>query len=511
MRLFIEDANTFYCAECTYTKSGGTMSIYTTDITEVKRSTMPKDSLKVEGSFLVRRKYFKTEHEAQDYIDSLDSVMTLSRNESFETCGLNLKKTSAGHYKTADGKYEIEKSDGFWYAVDTKTGQSVVDCENSLSAIKDSLESYIKSQSKKESIRRKRVTEGKRILSKDEYDYWFNVGLEAFKRGDMCVPANSKELIGYFDDNPTQIGSDEWKRHEKMTLAWLDGWTKGNLSAPVESVKHLVKKSNICESVDEDDSKWFTDMMDTFTHTLQRTRPYTSKHWKVSGYSVPETDRSSGEIRNVSYGIVFSSDIFGKWEDLILLEYFFTGFDNDIRIKISCAKLGIMDELLKPCNPNDVVGDKYAYLNSNIDAAVEVEVESCIDQLRELSNDRNESLSRRSIKEGDASKKTNYAVMVYDMNTAHYSLFTGTKARCEQLLNDLEAFESFADDCENEEEYFAEEEYIMDLLSTYNCIPEIYQRQIDDNSNYSLGLHYGSNSGNMVHIINEDNPISLYL
>lgn len=69
--------------------------------------------------------------------------------EEVET--LVLKKTSAGHYMTADGKYEVEKYDGFWYAVDTKTGQSVVDCENSLSAIKDSLESYIKSQNKKES------------------------------------------------------------------------------------------------------------------------------------------------------------------------------------------------------------------------------------------------------------------------------------------------------------------------------------------------------------------------
>ena len=122
-----------------------------------------------------------------------------------------------------------------------------------------------------------------------------------------------------------------------------------------------------------------------------------------------------------------------------------------------------------------------------------------------------ESKPSISIKEGDASKKTNYAVMVYDMNTAHYSLFTGTKARCEQLLSDLDAFESFANDCEDEDEYFAEEEYIMDLLSKYNCIPEIYQGLIDDNSNYSLGLHYGSHSGNMVHIINEDNPVSLYL
>ena len=66
------------------------------------------------------------------------------------------KKVKTGKYTTTDGKYEIEKSDGFWYAVDAETGQSVVDCENSLSAIKDSLESYIKSHGKKESFRIKR-------------------------------------------------------------------------------------------------------------------------------------------------------------------------------------------------------------------------------------------------------------------------------------------------------------------------------------------------------------------
>ena len=294
-----------------------------------------------------------------DY-DALNDVKrtneSIKKKSIRESSGLDLKKTSAGHYKTADGKYEVEKSDGFWYAVDTKTGQSVVDCENSLSAIKDSLESYIKSQGKKESVRRKRVTEGKRIISKDEYDYWFNVGLEAFKRGDKCVPAHSKELRDYMKENPSMINSNDaqFKKTDKITKAWIDGWTKGNMSMPVES------------------------------------------------------------------------------------------------------------------------------------------------------------LSRRSIKEGDASKKTNYAVMVYDMNTAHYSLFTGTKARCEQLLNDLEAFESFANDCEDEEEYFAEEEYIMDLLSGYNCIPEIYQGLIDNNSNYRVG-EMGDWGSYIVHIINEDNPISLYL
>ena len=75
--------NVFYCAECTYDKSNGTMFLYTTDITEVRGSIKPKDSMKVEGGFLVRRKYFRSEYEAQDYIDSLPNAMPMSRNESF--------------------------------------------------------------------------------------------------------------------------------------------------------------------------------------------------------------------------------------------------------------------------------------------------------------------------------------------------------------------------------------------------------------------------------------------
>ena len=366
--------NTFYCAECTYDKSNGTMFLYTTDITEVRGSVKPKDSMKVEGGFLVRRKYFRSEYEAQEYIDSLPNAMPMSRNESFEihplktakvyhpdfdsfdlfSCdestknqflgrfvadcryflgngngyeghlwagsveeqidlmrklyddirpdwlserqiddfedkmlqlkysktesirrlgegnsNLKLKKVKTGKYTTTDGNYEIEKSDGFWYAVDTKTGQSVVDCENSLSAIKDSLESYIKSHGKKESFRR--------------------------------------------------------------------------------------------------------------------------------------------------------------------------------------------------------------------------------------------------LREGDASKKTNYAVIVRNMNKWTYNLYTGTKADCEQLLSDLDSFESFANECDDENEYFAEEEYIIDLLSSYGCLPEIYRNMIDRNDNYNVGLHYGDYLGGMIHIINADSPIDLYI
>ena len=448
MRLFIEDANTFYCAECTYTKSGRTMSIYTTDITEVKRSTMPKDSLKVEGSFLVRRKYFKTEHEAQDYIDSLDNVMTLGRNESFETRGLNLKKTSAGHYKTADGKYEIEKSDGFWYAVDAKTGQSVVDCENSFSQIKDSLESYIKSQSKKESYIKESNAKMKEV----------------------------KVLQGYYAGH------------------WDD-----------------------LEEVDADDTQGVKELRDDLKSYDENERyPHRIITRKVPNPNYDPTkarkSRDHGVMVTVGYGydgsdkeVYFTEDesIADKIDGMILKSYFSSrdelrqdGYDF---IRKNMTKLEKGDYEFKK---------RYSYYTYFLpDGSKPKTIFSTYIDKRFVK----ESKPYISIKEGDASKKTNYAVMVYDMNTAHYSLFTGTKDRCEQLLSDLEAFESFANDCEDEGEYFAEEEYIMDLLSKYNCIPEIYQRLIDDNSNYSLGLHYGSNSGNMVHIINEDNPISLYL
>ena len=53
-----------------------------------------------------------------------------------------LKKVKAGYYVTTDGKIAVEKDGGFWYAYDIKTGQSVVDCERTLSEIKLSLSGY---------------------------------------------------------------------------------------------------------------------------------------------------------------------------------------------------------------------------------------------------------------------------------------------------------------------------------------------------------------------------------
>lgn len=56
---------------------------------------------------------------------------------------LQLKKISTGEYVTSDGKITVEKDGGYWYASDTKTGQSVVDAERTLREIKASLEGYI--------------------------------------------------------------------------------------------------------------------------------------------------------------------------------------------------------------------------------------------------------------------------------------------------------------------------------------------------------------------------------
>ena len=121
-----------------------------------------------------------------------------------------------------------------------------------------------------------------------------------------------------------------------------------------------------------------------------------------------------------------------------------------------------------------------------------------------------ERMHKKSVTEGDASKKTNYAVMVRNMNNGKYNLYTGTKAKCEELLDVLENFESFAAECDDEDEYCCEEAFVIDEMSNYNCIEEIYYKMIDENDNYNLANHYGD-YGQIVHIINADAPVDLYL
>ncbi len=53
---------------------------------------------------------------------------------------LELKKIKAGEYTTLDGKYVIEKEEGFWYTYDAETGTSIVDSESTFRQIRESLE-----------------------------------------------------------------------------------------------------------------------------------------------------------------------------------------------------------------------------------------------------------------------------------------------------------------------------------------------------------------------------------
>ena len=111
----------------------------------------------------------------------------------------------------------------------------------------------------------------------------------------------------------------------------------------------------------------------------------------------------------------------------------------------------------------------------------------------------------RGLREGDASLKNNYAVIVYDMNTASYNLYTGTKKMCEQLYKDLFDFNiDDYDDDEKDDMY----DWLYGRLNEFNCIERIdFRRGIDYRDNYSDGY-------DKYHIINYTkprHPISLYL
>lgn len=113
--------------------------------------------------------------------------------------------------------------------------------------------------------------------------------------------------------------------------------------------------------------------------------------------------------------------------------------------------------------------------------------------------------SIRRLGEGNASLKTNYAVIVYDMNTGSYNLYTGTKKMCEQLYKDLFDFNiDDYDDDEKDDMY----DWLYDRLNEFNCIERIdFRRGIDYRDNYSDGY-------DKYHIINYTkprHPISLYL
>jgi len=84
-------------------------------------------------------------------------------------------------------------------------------------------------------ISSRRITEARRgLLTQEEYDYWFNVGLNAFENGDKAIPAHSKEIRDYMKENPSMIGSKESKKTDKIIKAWIDGWTYGNLKVDID-------------------------------------------------------------------------------------------------------------------------------------------------------------------------------------------------------------------------------------------------------------------------------------
>lgn len=97
------------------------------------------------------------------------------------------------------------------------------------------VKSTYRGESHNRKISRQRITESRHGLpTQEEYDYWFNVGLNAFERGDKAIPAHSKEIRDYMKENPSTIGSKESKKTDKIIKAWIDGWTYGNLKVDID-------------------------------------------------------------------------------------------------------------------------------------------------------------------------------------------------------------------------------------------------------------------------------------
>lgn len=67
------------------------------------------------------------------------------------------------------------------------------------------------------------------LLTKTEYDYWYNAGINAFDNGERCVPAYNKEIVDYMTKHSAKIGSDESRKSNQIAKAWTDGWTFRNL------------------------------------------------------------------------------------------------------------------------------------------------------------------------------------------------------------------------------------------------------------------------------------------
>lgn len=67
------------------------------------------------------------------------------------------------------------------------------------------------------------------LISEEEYNHWFNIGVKSFNKGDKCIPVRNKELMKYYQEHNAKIGSIESKKTSQITDAWIDGWTFANI------------------------------------------------------------------------------------------------------------------------------------------------------------------------------------------------------------------------------------------------------------------------------------------
>lgn len=70
--------------------------------------------------------------------------------------------------------------------------------------------------------------------------------------------------------------------------------------------------------------------------------------WKVSGYYVPEKSAATGEIRNISFAIVYDfKKPNGGYKPAILVEAFYDPAQSDrLEVTVTCPMLGLKDEYL---------------------------------------------------------------------------------------------------------------------------------------------------------------------
>lgn len=105
---------------------------------------------------------------------------------------------------------------------------------------------------------------------------------------------------------------------------------------------------------------------------------------------------------------------------------------------------------------------------------------------------------RTRIAEGDANKKTNYAIQVRNMRNAHIYLLTGTKSQCLKLEEILDSVLDQLEDMDDDELEDTLEWLYNDVFSEYGLVGKINFRNIDKNNNY-----YDYNDDRYYHIIND--------